>query len=154
MINGSVHAGPNAVLSFKREGYHRTSFDLNDFLDTVTYGGFWRLAAKHAKYGLEEMYRSFSKRAFVKSLQKLIPEIRKEDLVPSEAGVRAQALRSDGGLVDDFLIVNGSSTVHVCNAPSPAATASLEIARVIAEQISKLGRNGAVLPCHVEGMSA
>src|SRR5271166_1372609 len=135
MIDGSVHAGPNAVLSLKREGYHRRSFDLRDFVDTMTYAGFWRLAAKHARSGLEEMHRSFSKRAFVRSLQKLIPEIREEDLVPGEAGVRAQALRPDGGLVDDFLIVNGLHAIHVCNAPSPAATASLEIGRVIAEQI-------------------
>jgi L-2-hydroxyglutarate oxidase len=135
MIDGSVHAGPNAVLSLKREGYHRTSFNPRDFVDTMTYPGFWRLAAKHARSGLEEMHRSFSKKAFVRSLQKLIPEIREEDLVPSEAGVRAQALRPDGGLVDDFLIVNSPSAIHVCNAPSPAATASLEIGRVIAEQI-------------------
>jgi (S)-2-hydroxyglutarate dehydrogenase len=135
MIDGSVHAGPNAVLSLKREGYRRTSFDLRDFIDTMTYPGFWRLAAKHAGSGLEEMHRSFSKKAFVRSLQKLIPEIAEDDLVPGGAGVRAQALRPDGGLVDDFLIVNGPSAIHVCNAPSPAATASLEIGRVVAEQI-------------------
>jgi L-2-hydroxyglutarate oxidase len=135
MIDGSVHAGPNAVLSLKREGYNRTSFNLRDFIDTMTYVGFWRLAAKHAKSGLEEMYRSFSKQAFVRSLQRLIPEIREEDLVPGEAGVRAQALRADGSLVDDFLIVNGLRVIHVCNAPSPAATASLEIGRIIAEKV-------------------
>jgi (S)-2-hydroxyglutarate dehydrogenase len=135
MINGSVHAGPNAVLSLKREGYHRTSFDLRDFLDTMTYGGFWRLAAKHARSGLGEICRSFSKKAFVRSLQKLIPEISEGDLVPGPAGVRAQALRPDGGLVDDFLIVKDASAIHVFNAPSPAATASIEIGRVIAEQI-------------------
>jgi (S)-2-hydroxyglutarate dehydrogenase len=135
MIGGSVHAGPNAVLSLKREGYRRTSFNLRDFVEIMTYAGFWRLAAKHARSGLEEMYRSFSKKAFVRSLQKLIPEIREDDLVPGESGVRAQALRPDGGLVDDFLIVNGPSAIHVCNAPSPAATASLEIGRLIAEQI-------------------
>jgi L-2-hydroxyglutarate oxidase len=138
MIDGSVHAGPNAVLSLKREGYHRTSFDLRDCLDTVTYGGFWRLAAKHATSGLAEIHRSFSKRAFVRSLQKLIPDIREEDLVPGGAGVRAQALRPDGRLVDDFLIVTGSHATHVCNAPSPAATASLEIGRVIAARIPEL----------------
>ena len=135
MIDGTVHAGPNAVLSLKREGYHRASFNLWDFMDTMTYAGFWRLARKHARSGLEEMYRSFSKKAFVRRLQKLIPEIREEDLIPAESGVRAQALRPDGGLVDDFLIVKGPSAIHVCNAPSPAATASLEIGRVIAEQI-------------------
>jgi (S)-2-hydroxyglutarate dehydrogenase len=135
MIDGSVHAGPNAVLSLKREGYNRTSFNFSDFIDTMTYAGFWRLAAKHARSGLGEIHRSFSKKAFVRSLQKLIPEICEEDLVPGGAGVRAQALWPDGNLVDDFLIVKGPSTVHVCNAPSPAATASLEIGRVIAEQI-------------------
>jgi L-2-hydroxyglutarate oxidase len=144
MIDGSVHAGPNAVLSLKREGYHRTSFDLRDFIDTMTYAGFWRLAAKHAKSGLEEMHRSFSKKAFVRSLQKLIPEIRAEDLVPGEAGVRAQALRPDGRLVDDFLIVRGPCSIHVCNAPSPAATASLEIGRVIAESVPELSGIGAL----------
>jgi L-2-hydroxyglutarate oxidase len=135
MIDGGVHAGPNAVLSLKREGYHRTAFDLRDFAETMTYPGFWRLAAKHAKSGIEEMHRSFSKKAFVRSLQKLIPEIRGEDVIPSGAGVRAQAVRADGSLVDDFLIVNGPSAIHVCNAPSPAATASLEIGRTIVEQI-------------------
>ncbi len=137
MIDGSVHAGPNAVLSLKREGYNRTSFDLRDFIDTMTYVGFWRMAAKHAKAGLAEIHRSFSKKAFVHSLQRLIPEIQEEDLLPGSAGVRAQALRPDGGLVDDFLIVNGPRAIHVCNAPSPAATASLEIGRVIAEQIAE-----------------
>jgi L-2-hydroxyglutarate oxidase len=138
MIDGSVHAGPNAVLSLKREGYARTSFELRDFLDTMSYGGFWRLAAKHTRSGLAEIHRSFSKKAFVRSLQKLIPEIREEDLAPGGAGVRAQALRPDGSLVDDFLIVTSSRGIHVCNAPSPAATASLEIGRVIADQIPEL----------------
>jgi L-2-hydroxyglutarate oxidase len=135
MIDGSIHAGPNAVLSLKREGYSRTAFDLRDFIETMTYPGFWRLAAKHGRSGLEEMYRSFSKRAFVRSLQKLVPEIDEADLVPGGAGVRAQALRPDGGLVDDFLIINHWPAIHICNAPSPAATASLEIGRIIAEQI-------------------
>jgi L-2-hydroxyglutarate oxidase len=138
MIDGSVHAGPNAVLSFKREGYHRTSFNLRDFVDTMSYSGFWRLAAKHAKSGLEEMHRSFSKKAFVRTLQQLIPEVCEEDLIPSEAGVRAQAVRPDGGLVDDFLIIQGPNSVHVCNVPSPAATASLEIGRYVATQLSEL----------------
>lgn len=135
MIDGSIHAGPNAVLSMKREGYHRTSFNLRDCAETITYPGFWHLAAKHMKMGLGEMYRSFSKAAFVRSLQELIPEIRSEDLIPAEAGVRAQALRPDGGLVDDFLIIRGPNGIHVCNAPSPAATASLEIGRAIVEQL-------------------
>src|SRR5208283_3609212 len=135
MIDGSIHAGPNAVLSLKREGYHRTSFNLRDFVETMTYPGFWRLARKHMSMGLGEMYRSFSKQAFVRSLQELIPEICSEDLVPGQAGVRAQALRPDGGLVDDFLIIKGTNAIHVCNAPSPAATASLEIGRMIVDQL-------------------
>ena len=94
-VDGTVHAGPNAVLSLKREGYHSTSFNLRDFVDTMTYVGFWRLARKHARSGLQEMQRSLSKRAFVCGLQKLIPEIREEDLIPGAAGVRAQALRPD-----------------------------------------------------------
>ena len=138
MIDGSVHAGPNAVLSFKREGYHRTSFNLRDFIDTISYPGFWKLAARHARSGLEEMRRSFSKKAFVRSLQQLVPDVREEDLVPSEAGVRAQALRPDGALVDDFLIIQGPNSVHVCNAPSPAATASLEIGRYVAAQLPEV----------------
>lgn len=146
MIDGSVHAGPNAVLSLKREGYQRTSFDLRDFLDTMTYGGFWRLAAKHVRSGLAEIHRSFSKKAFVNSLQRLIPEVREEDLVPGESGVRAQALRPDGGLVDDFLIVSSSHAIHVCNAPSPAATASLEIGRIIADQIPELSAKTTRVP--------
>lgn len=135
MIDGSVHAGPNAVLAFKREGYHKTDFALWDFVETMTYPGFWRLARKNLGEGLMEMRRSFSKALFLRSLQRLIPEVRSEDLVPAHAGVRAQAVLPDGGLVDDFLFVRAPRTLHVCNAPSPAATASLEIGRAVAEQI-------------------
>jgi L-2-hydroxyglutarate oxidase len=137
MIDGSVHAGPNAVLSFKREGYKKTDFDMQDFAEVMTYPGFWKLAAKHADEGIQEIIRSFSKAAFVRSLQKLIPEVQAEDLVPCHAGVRAQALMNDGKLVDDFLIVEGKNSVHVCNAPSPAATSSLEIGKAIVERIPK-----------------
>jgi L-2-hydroxyglutarate oxidase len=137
MIDGSVHAGPNAVLSFKREGYKKTDFDLRDFAEVMTYPGFWKLAAKHADEGIQEMIRSFSKAAFVRSLQKLIPEVQAEDLVPCHAGVRAQALMNDGKLVDDFLIVEGQNSIHVCNAPSPAATSSLEIGKAIVARISE-----------------
>ncbi len=146
VIDGTVHAGPNAVLSLKREGYDRTSFDLRDFLETFTYPGFWKLAARHTGMGLRELHRSFSKTAFVRSLQKLIPEIRAEDLVPGEAGVRAQALRPDGGLVDDFLIIKESAAIHVCNAPSPAATASLEIGRYIVDEVPDLRSRTVVGP--------
>jgi L-2-hydroxyglutarate oxidase len=133
MIDGSVHAGPNAVLSMKREGYKKTDFDLRDFAEVMAYPGFWKLAAKHADEGIQEMIRSFSKAAFVRSLQKLIPEVQASDLIPTHAGVRAQALMNDGKLVDDFLIVKGEKSVHVCNAPSPAATSSIEIGNAIAQ---------------------
>jgi (S)-2-hydroxyglutarate dehydrogenase len=138
MIDGSIHAGPNAVLAFKREGYHKTDINIADLFETLTFGGFWKLARKYKKDGLMEMYRSLSKKAFVRSLQELIPEVTESDLVPTHAGVRAQALRSDGGLVDDFLIIKDRSAIHVCNAPSPAATASLEIGKEVANQIPDL----------------
>lgn len=135
MIDGTVHAGPNAVLSFKREGYHKTDFDLRDFTEVITYPAFWKLAAKYADEGMKEIIRSLSKAVFTRSLQKLIPEVKSEDLVPTHAGVRAQALMNDGKLVDDFLIVQGQNSVHVCNAPSPAATSSIEIGKAIVAQI-------------------
>lgn len=135
MIDGSVHAGPNAVLSLKREGYHKTDFDLRDFAEVMTYPGFWKLAAKHADEGIKEIIRSFSKAAFVRSLQRLIPEVTAEDVIPTHAGVRAQALMDDGKLVDDFLIIQGQNSVHVCNAPSPAATSSIEIGKAVVGQI-------------------
>ena len=135
MIDGTVHAGPNAVLSLKREGYKKTDFNLRDFAEVMSYPGFWKLAAKHADEGIKEIIRSFSKAAFVKSLQQLIPEVRSEDVVPTHAGVRAQALMNDGKLVDDFLIVKGQNSVHVCNAPSPAATSSIEIGKAVAAEV-------------------
>ena len=135
MIDGGVHAGPNAVLSLKREGYHRTAFNFRDFMETMLYPGFWRMALNHAKTGFTEMHRSFSKKAFVRSLQKLVPEICENDLIPCAAGVRAQAVRPDGGFVDDFLMVRGHRILHVCNAPSPAATASLAIGEWIVKQV-------------------
>jgi (S)-2-hydroxyglutarate dehydrogenase len=138
MIDESVHAGPNAVLAFKREGYRRTDINCADLFETITFPGFWKLARKYYRDGMMEMVRSVSKRAFVKSLQKLIPEVTEDDLVPAHSGVRAQALMPDGKLVDDFLIVNGKNSIHVCNAPSPAATASLEIGRFIANQLPKV----------------
>ena len=137
MIDGSVHAGPNAVLALKREGYKKTDFSLRDFGDTMSYPGFWKLVRKNFGEGVKEVYRSFSKAAFVRSLQQLIPEIQVGDLVPCKAGVRAQALYNDGNLVDDFLMIRGHNALHVCNAPSPAATASMEIAKAIVAQISE-----------------
>jgi (S)-2-hydroxyglutarate dehydrogenase len=136
MIDGSVHAGPNAVLSLKREGYRKLDFDLKDFTEVMTYPGFWKLAARHSQEGIQEIIRSLSKAAFVKSLQRLIPEVQSDDLVPTHAGVRAQALAPNGNLVDDFLLVHQEHAIHVCNAPSPAATSSLEIGKAIVNQIS------------------
>lgn len=135
MIDGSVHAGPNAVLALKREGYFKTDFDLRDFSETMAFGGFWKLISKNLGEGLKEMHRSLFKSAFVHSLQQLIPEIRSGDLVSCKAGVRAQALRGDGMLVDDFLMIKGRGMLHVCNAPSPAATAAMEIGKSIVCQL-------------------
>lgn len=135
MIGGHVEAGPNAVLAFKREGYHKGDFSLRDMSEVLSYPGFWKLSAKYWREGAAEMWRSLSKAAFVRSLQQLIPEITAEDLVPAAAGVRAQALKPDGGLVDDFHIIEGKQSIHLCNAPSPAATASIEIGRYIAQRV-------------------
>ncbi len=135
-VNGTVDAGPNAVLAFRREGYRRTDFDLRDVASSLAFPGFWRMAAKHWRSGLDEFQRSFSKPAFVRALQRLIPEIRDEDLVPGGSGVRAQALRRDGTLVDDFQFVPSRNVLHVLNVPSPAATASLMIARTIVDTAS------------------
>jgi L-2-hydroxyglutarate oxidase len=137
MIDGGREAGPNAVLAFKREGYSKFSFSLKDTLETFTYPGFLHLAGKYLKTGLAEYYRSFFKPAFVKALQRLIPEIQSGDLEPGGAGVRAQALEKNGFLVDDFRIVEAERMIHVLNAPSPAATASLSIGRTIAEMVVK-----------------
>lgn len=138
MIDGSIHAGPNAVLAFKREGYRKTDVDLADLYEILTFPGFWKMARKHFRMGLMEMYRSVSRKAFLESLQRLVPEIADGDLVPAHSGVRAQALMPDGRLVDDFLIVNGRDSIHVCNAPSPAATASLKIGEAVAEKLLEL----------------
>lgn len=145
MVDGAIHCGPNAVLAFRREGYHRTDIDLGDLFETLTYKGFWALAKKNWREGAMEMWRSLSKAAFVKSLQRLIPEVRSEDLVESHAGVRAQALLPDGKMVDDFLIVRGHNSVHVCNAPSPAATASMPIGEYVAERVPEVSRTQVAL---------
>ena len=137
MINGGVEAGPNAVLAFKREGYNKTDFSIKDLTELGFYSGFWKMAAKYYKMGFQEFRRSFSKELFVRSLQKLIPEIQYDDIVAGGAGVRAQALEPDGKLVDDFRIVEAERMVHVLNAPSPAATASLSIGKKISEMVIK-----------------
>lgn len=132
-IEGGVEAGPNAVLAFKREGYTKTSFSLKDTLDTFLYAGFWKLAGKYMKTGLGEFYRSFVKSAFTHALQELVPEIQEQDLLPGGAGVRAQALRSNGDLVDDFCIEEVPHQIHVLNAPSPAATSAISIGETITD---------------------
>jgi (S)-2-hydroxyglutarate dehydrogenase len=137
MVKGGVEAGPNAVLAFRREGYTRTSFSLRDSLEMLAFPGFWRMAGKYWRMGMEEMYRSASKKAFVRALQGLVPALRDGDVHQSGAGVRAQALDADGKLLDDFRIVEAERMIHVLNAPSPAATASISIGRTIAEMAGK-----------------
>ncbi len=140
MIDGRVEAGPNAVMALRREGYGRMSFSLADSLGVLTFPGFWRLARRYARTGLREYYRSFSKRAFVRELSCLLPGLEAHDLVRAEAGVRAQAVTAQGKLVDDFHIVEGEGAIHVLNAPSPAATASLSIGETIAQRAGALLR--------------
>jgi len=132
-IGGSVEAGPNAVLAFSREGYSKTSFSLSDTLGTLTYPGFWRMSMTHWVTGLREQYRSMAKASFVRSLQKLVPEIRSEDLGEPGAGVRAQAIDRQGRLLQDFSIAETEDAIHVLNAPSPGATSSLAISRYIVD---------------------
>jgi len=132
-VSGSVDAGPNAVLAFRREGYRRTDFNLRDLASSLAFPGFWQMTAKHWRSGLDEFRRSFSKPVFVRALQRLVPEIRDEDLVPGGSGVRAQALNRNGTLVDDFQFLPSGKMLHVLNVPSPAATASLLIARTIVD---------------------
>lgn len=135
VIQGGVECGPNAVLAFSREGYHKTDINLRDLSESLTYIGFIRLAAKFWPVGMGEMWRSVSKTAFVRALQKLVPEISANDLVAAPAGVRAQALGRDGALIDDFVIQESDRVINVGNAPSPAATSSLRIGRAIVDKI-------------------
>lgn len=137
MIEGGVECGPNAVLAFAREGYTKAKVRPGELFEALRYSGFQKLAAKHWRTGMGELWRSFSKRAFVKALQVLVPEIRAHHLVAAPAGVRAQALKPDGSMVDDFLILETERVVNVCNAPSPAATSSLNIGKLIVERLAK-----------------
>jgi len=132
-IQGGVEAGPNAVLALRREGYGKASFSSRDVWDMGTYGGFWKLAQRYWRMGGGEFYRSFSKYAFWRALRRLTPDIEIDDLIPAGAGVRAQALAPNGQLVDDFHVVDAYRMIHVLNAPSPAATASLSIGRYLAQ---------------------
>lgn len=137
MIDGSVECGPNAVLAFAREGYTKRTINPYDLFESLTYPGFLRLASRYWREGMEEMWRSVNKGAFVRALQRLVPEIRSEDLEPAPAGVRAQAVGRDGKMLDDFQIQSNGRITHVLNAPSPAATASLKIGEHIVDQIGK-----------------
>lgn len=137
MVHGGIEAGPNAVLAFRREGYHRWNVSARDLMQMARFTGFWRMARRYWKTGLGEMHRSFSKRAFHHALQRLVPELQIDDIRPAGSGVRAQALERTGLLVDDFRIISANRMIHVLNAPSPAATASLIIGRTIAEMAHK-----------------
>ena len=136
-IDGSVEAGPNAVLALAREGYRKTSFRLGEALGTLTYPGFWKMSATYWKSGISEQYRSMRKRSFLKSLQTLVPDIRMEDLASPGAGVRAQAIDRKGNLVQDFAISETENAIHVLNAPSPGATSALTISRYIVDMAAK-----------------
>jgi L-2-hydroxyglutarate oxidase LhgO len=134
-VNGSVEAGPNAVLALRREGYTGAGVDLSEATETLGFPGFWKMARKYWRMGLAEQYRSWVKTAFVKSLQKMVPEMQESDLAPGGSGVRAQAVDRNGNLLDDFHFVHSGRMIHVCNVPSPAATASLEIGKEIVDML-------------------
>lgn len=137
MIMGGVECGPNAVFTFKREGYEKTDFDLNDTVDALTFGGTLKFFSKHWKFGIDEYRRAFSKKLFLKTLQRLIPSLTMEDIEPGRAGVRAMALGADGNMIDDFKIEYKENSIHVLNAPSPAATACLAIGDQVREMAEK-----------------
>ncbi len=136
-IEGGVEAGPNAVFAFKREGYEKSDVDLVEMFESLTWPGFQKVATKYWKTGIGEFYRSFSKTAFTNALRKFIPIIEEDDLIPAEAGVRAQACDRTGGLIDDFKIIERPRAVHILNAPSPAATSSLAIGKTISSLVLK-----------------
>ena len=137
-IDGAIEAGPNAVLAFKREGYKKTDFSPADVVETLRFPGFWRMASRYCLTGMGEMWRSLRKEAFVTALRRLVPELTAADVRPAESGVRAQAVDTTGRLLDDFHVVRGPQMIHILNAPSPAATASLAIGRAIARMANEL----------------
>ncbi len=136
-VNGSVEAGPNALLAFRREGYSGTSPDMSEAVEMMRFPGFWKMAKKYWRKGMEEQYRAWVKSAFAKALQKMVPELQESDLAPGGSGVRAQAVDANGNLVDDFYFVHSGRMIHVCNVPSPAATASLEIGKEIVTMMAE-----------------
>jgi L-2-hydroxyglutarate oxidase LhgO len=152
-IEGSVEAGPNALLALRREGYIAGDVDLGETIEMLQWPGFWKMARKYWKMGGAEQYRAWSKPAFTRALQRMVPELTEDDLIPGGSGVRAQAVDRNGNLLDDFCFVHSKRMIHVCNVPSPAATASLEIGREVvdmlvtcfelsAQQTSNLTTNG------------
>ena len=136
-VNGSVEAGPNALLAFRREGYTGAAPDLGEAMETLRFSGFWKMAKKYWRMGLAEQYRSWVKSAFTKALQKMVPELQESDLAQGGSGVRAQAVDANGNLLDDFYFVHSARMIHVCNVPSPAATASLEIGKEIVDMMAE-----------------
>lgn len=139
-VDGKVYVGPNSILSFKREGYRKLDHSWRDLFEILMYPGFWNLSARYYREGLREELRSWSKAAYARNLQRYIPELRKDDMVCSRAGVRAEAILRDGKFMDDFLLLEGKNSLHVCNTPSHAATASLEIAKKIVKRAPRPGR--------------
>jgi L-2-hydroxyglutarate oxidase len=137
MMNHPTECGPNAVFVFKREGYRKTDFDFKDSLEALSYAGTWKLFYKHWRFGLDEYRRAFSKRLFLERLQRLIPSLQMNEIVPGRAGVRAMALDADGNMIDDFKIVKSDRALHVLNAPSPAATACLAIGESVNEMFEQ-----------------
>ena len=137
MIDGTIECGPNAVFTFKREGYNKTDFSWKDTLEALSFIGTWKLFINHWKFGLNEYRRAFSKALFLKALRKMIPALEMQDIIQSRSGVRAMALGKNGEVIDDFKIVKSKNNLHVLNAPSPAATACLAIGGQILEEAKK-----------------
>ena len=135
-IDGNIEAGPNAVLAFAKEGYDWTTFNVKEFASIISYQGMWKLGKKYLKTGLSEMYRSLNKKVFLTEISKFIPDINANDLTPRVSGVRAQAVDINGNLVDDFVFESKDNSLHVLNAPSPAATSSFAIGEYIANKVS------------------
>lgn len=136
-VNGSVEAGPNALLAFRREGYNGSGPDLSESVEMLSFDGFWKMARKYWRKGAQEQYRAWVKSAFATALQKMVPELTEDDLAPGGSGVRAQAVDRQGNLLDDFHFIHAPGMIHVCNVPSPAATASLEIGREVVDMMAQ-----------------
>ena len=138
-VDGCITVGPNAVQAWKREGYERLSFSLRDTADMLAFGGFWKVTGRHLRQGIREFRDSLWKRGYLEQVRKYCPGVRLQDLEPHPAGVRAQAVRADGSLVHDFLIEETGRSLHICNAPSPAATSAIPIGREICDRLARKG---------------